>query len=131
MLQNIIRLLLVEDNPGDAQLLTEELLSLPSQYFEITHVESFSEALKRLRLPAYDIVFLDLNLPDSFGLETLERFQGQPHHLPVIVLTGTNDEELGITAVQLGAADYLVKGQADGRLLKRSIFYSIERHLRL
>jgi signal transduction histidine kinase len=128
MKNSIINTLLVEDNPGDVLLLTDALSNISSQQFHLTHVESLENALQCIKALSFDIAFLDLNILDSQGLETLERFHERAPRIPVIVLTGNDDEALGIKAVQLGAADYMVKGQADSRLLTRSVSYSMERH---
>ena len=128
MKENAIRILLVEDNPGDADLLLRALSHTPTLRFELAHVERLSDAVARAKEEIFDVALLDMGLPDSLGLETLLRFREGVPHLPVIVLTGNEDDVLGIKAVQAGAADYLVKNYSDGRLLVRSIHYSIERH---
>ena len=128
MKEKPIRILLVEDNPGDAELLTEALSDMPSLAFELAHAQRLSEAIARAKETTFDIALLDMGLPDSQGLETLESFRKRAPHLPVIVLTGNDDEALGIKAVQSGAADYMVKNDSEGRLLARSMRYSIERH---
>ena len=128
MKEKPIRILLVEDNPGDAELLTEALSEMPSLAFELAHAQRLSEAAALAKETAFDIALLDMGLPDSQGLETLAGFRKRAPHLPVIVLTGNDDEALGIKAVQSGAADYMVKNYSDGRLLARSMRYSIERH---
>jgi signal transduction histidine kinase len=124
----IIRVLLVEDNPGDARLLQERLAQCISAQFKLRHVTRLSEGLKCLAEERFDVVLLDMLLPDSVGLETLARTQEQAPGLPVIVLTGTfEDEALAVKAVKEGAQDYLFKDQVDGGLLVRSIRYAIER----
>ena len=128
MKEKPIRILLVEDNPGDAELLGRALSNMPTLRFELAHAMRLSEALARTKEAPFDIALLDMGLPDSLGLETLLRFRKAAPHLPVIVLTGNDDEALGIKAVQSGAADYMVKNYSDGRLLARSMYYSIERH---
>ncbi len=123
-----IRVLLIEDNPGDARLLRELLQESGSSQFELVHADRFSEALARLSERRFDVVLLDLSLPDAQGLETISRLGGQAEGTPIVILTGLNDEEIAIRALQQGAQDYLVKGQADGQLLARALRYSIERH---
>ena len=123
-----IHVLLIEDNPGDARLLRELLQETGSSQFELVHADRFSEALARLSERRFDVVLLDLSLPDAQGLETISRLGGQADGTPIVILTGLNDEEIAIRALQQGAQDYLVKGQADGQLLARSLRYSIERH---
>jgi len=122
-----IKVLLVEDNPGDARLLEEDLREVPGQEFELTHVERLEEASERLREEEYDVVLLDLSLPDSSGLDTVKRTFNEAPTMPIVVLTGLDDESLGLSAVREGAQDYLVKGQTQGRLLVRAIHYALER----
>jgi len=118
---------LVEDNPGDAELLRRTLRQVPRAKFEIAHVERLDEATKRLGAEPYDVLLLDLSLPDSQGLDTVSRACGRAPHIPVVVLTGTDDDALGMAALRRGAQDYLVKGESDGWLLLRSIRYAMER----
>jgi signal transduction histidine kinase/DNA-binding response OmpR family regulator len=127
MSSKIVKILLVEDNLGDAELL-EEILSQVKEYqFTIAHVWRVSEALKQLTDNEFDVVLLDLSLPDSWGLETLIQVHSQAPMVPVVVLTGSHDEEQAIEAVRKGAQDYLIKGQLVGALLVRAIHYAIER----
>jgi two-component system, sensor histidine kinase and response regulator len=123
-----IHVLLIEDNPGDARLLRELLQETGSPPFELVHADRFSEALRRLSEQRFDVVLLDLSLPDAQGLDTISRLGRQAEGTPIVILTGLNDEEIAIRALQQGAQDYLVKGQADGQLLARALRYSIERH---
>lgn len=123
-----IHVLLIEDNPGDARLLRELLQETGSSQFELVHADRFSEALARLNERRFDVVLLDLSLPDAHGLETISRLGGQAEGMPIVILTGLNDEEIAIKALQQGAQDYLVKGQADGQLLARALRYAIQRH---
>ena len=120
-----VRVLLVEDNPGDARLV-EILLSETGQEFDVKHVGTLGEALDELDRPP-KVVLLDLSLPDSAGLETVERMRRAAPQLPIVILSGRDDEEVALRALQSGAEDYLVKGQGDGDLISRSIRYSIER----
>lgn len=121
-----MRVLLVEDNPGDARLV-QEMLREAAGNFRINVAEKLGTGLKFLASQDVDAVLLDLGLPDSRGLETLAKMRTQFSHLPVVIMTSIDDEALGIQAVQLGAQDYLVKGQVDGRLLRRSLEYALER----
>ena len=123
-----VRVLLVEDNPGDARLV-EILLSEggSSAGFEVTHAERFAEALERLEKETFDVILLDLSLPDSSGLETVSRMRAAAPRTPMVVLSSQDDEEVALRAVQRGAQDYLIKGQGDGDLMARTIRYSIER----
>lgn len=122
-----IRVLLVEDSPSDAQLLRIYLGMTTSVKFDVTHVERLDEALARLRDGPFDVVLLDLSLPDSAGHNTFLRVQQQVPSMPVVVLSSTSDEMLGIQAVQHGLQDYLVKGQTDEHQIIRAIRYSLER----
>jgi signal transduction histidine kinase len=123
-----IKILLVEDNPSDARLLREVLQEMDSAEFEMIHVERLSEALDCLARKRFDVILSDLSLPDTYGLETLIQLHEQAPGIPIIVLTGNDDETLGLKAVQTGAQDYLTKGKVDCSLLVRTIRYAIERH---
>jgi DNA-binding response OmpR family regulator len=126
-----IRVLLVEDDDEDALILREMLDEVETRHAVSLNLEvagSLKASLERLDTQGIDIILLDLNLPDSRGLDALRRFHAQAPEVPLVVLTGLNDEMLGIEAVQKGAQDYLVKGQVDGNLLLRSMRYAIERH---
>jgi len=124
---SFIKILLIEDNPGDARLIREMLAEVRSVPFDLEQVNRLQTGLERLTTGGIDVVLLDLSLPDSYGLETFIRVQTQAPHVPIVVLTGFKDETLGIEIVKKGAQDYLVKGQVDGNLLVRSIHYAIER----
>lgn len=106
------RVLLIEDNPGDVRLLREELAETTSARFEIIDVSRISDAVHALATARYDLVLLDLNLPDGCGPRTVERIRALAPTLPVVVLTGMDDDALGVRALQAGAEDYLVKGWA-------------------
>ena len=122
-----IRVLLVEDGPADALLLKHALAEACEESFHVTHVELMSEAIDRLRRESFDAILLDLSLPDSRGLETVAQANAMAPHLPIVVLTGLDDEVAAVEAVRRGAQDFLNKGQADGRLLTRAIRYAIQR----
>ncbi|MBD2560231.1 MULTISPECIES: hybrid sensor histidine kinase/response regulator [Nostoc] len=122
-----IKVLLVEDNPGDVFLLQELLKEVSTVVVDLSPVERLSEALNYLEKELFDVILLDLSLPDSQGLETFVIAHHQAKATPIIVLTGINDETLAIRAMQEGAQDYLVKGQVTGDLLVRSMRYAIER----
>jgi diguanylate cyclase (GGDEF)-like protein len=117
---------LVEDNPGDARLV-EILLSEAGPEFEVSHAGRLGEALEELDRSGFDVVLLDLSLPDSSGFETVERVRMAVPQMPVVVLSGRDDEQIALRALQGGAEDYLVKGQGDGDLIARAIRYAIER----
>ncbi len=116
--------LLVEDNPDDARVV--ELKIAESSDLKLETVERLSRAIERLQAENFDVVLLDLNLPDASGLEGQVKLRRLFQQLPLIVLTGIDDEELSIMALQRGAQDYLVKGVDQGRLIC-SIHYAIER----
>jgi signal transduction histidine kinase len=121
------RLLLIEDNPGDARLIREFIRDAGKESFSIEHADRLAPGLEVLRRGGTDLVLLDLSLPDSRGLETLANVRGSAPGIPVVVLTGWNDADVAVRAVREGAQDYLVKGEFDGNLLVRSIRYAIER----
>jgi diguanylate cyclase (GGDEF)-like protein len=122
------RLLLVEDNPTDAAVHTAMLRSTAlSELFEIVLVGRLSECVVALENESPACVLLDMGLPDAQGVDGLMRIRTIAPDVPVVVLTGNNDEAIGLEALQSGAQDYLVKGHVDGRLLARSIRYAIER----
>jgi PAS domain S-box-containing protein len=123
-----IHLLLVEDNSADAVLLNKEFRESAFGPFVITHVQRLSQALQRMEDQKYDAVLLDLGLPDSQGLETLGHLQHQmPRDIPIVVVTGLEDEGLRISAMKAGADDYLVKGVLTDSIHARSVRYAIER----
>lgn len=122
-----MQILLIEDNPGDARL-TQEILREAGRDYKVKTVERIGDGLDYLASQAVDVVLLDINLPDSHGLETFTSFKARYPYQPVVIMTGSHDEALGMKAVQLGAQDYLVKGQVDSGLLRRAITYAIERN---
>lgn len=122
-----IKVLYVEDNPGDARLIQEMLKEGGYSRFKLSSVERLAEAIKRLEEEAFDVMLLDLGLPDSQKLDTLRNINYKASDLPIVVVTGLADEMLGMEAVREGAQDYLIKGQFDGNLLIHSISYAIER----
>ena len=124
---NPVRVLLVEDNPGDARLVQETLAQAGDGGFELTHVDRLSAALDRLEEGGIDLVLLDLVLPDSWGAATCLMTDANAPEVPIVVLTGFDDETLAIQSLREGAQDYLVKGQLDGQLLVRSMRYAVER----
>lgn len=129
MADEVIRVLLVEDNPGDVRLVREMLHGPGVAGFEMTAVATVREAIDRLAPDPspVDAVLLDLSLPDESGLDTLRRVVTAAGRAVVVVMTGAGDEQLGLAAMQEGAQDYLVKGQVDGRMLRRALRFAIER----
>ena len=123
----ILKILIVEDNPGDARLLQETLQEVTTVKWNIVVAAQLSDAVECLETNSFDMVLLDLSLPDSQGLETCMSLHAKFPDTPLIVLTGLDDEELALRALHQGAQDYLVKGKADSNLLMRSIRYGIER----
>ncbi len=122
-----VRVLIVEDNPGDAILVREMLRDADPGGFELIHAPRLSAGIEELLGPGADCVLLDLSLPDAEGLDALTQIQAVSLDVPVIVFSGRSDERIAVRAVQEGAQDYLIKGQVDGRLLARSINYAVER----
>jgi CheY-like chemotaxis protein len=122
-----LQILAVEDNPGDVDFVHEMLPETGSLSFQIEAVSRLAEALNRLERKGIDLVLLDLSLPDSHGLTTFQKLRQAAPDVPVIVLTGTNDQELAVAAMRDGAQDYLVKEQVGGSLLVRTIRYALER----
>lgn len=122
-----IAILLVEDNHADVDLIQETLADVTNPRYEWTHVGRLAQALERLTDNHFDVVLLDLTLSDGQGLESLSPMLRQAPDVPIIVLTGTDNEALAIKALQMGAQDYLVKRWADEALLIRAIRYAIER----
>jgi two-component system cell cycle sensor histidine kinase/response regulator CckA len=122
-----IRVLLVEDNPGDVRLFSELVRSTGAKSFRFEHVSTLQAGLEKVNSDAFDVMLLDLSLPDEQGLATLTRAHTHAPNVPIVVLTGRDDEALAIQAVRAGAQDYLFKGQVDGDLLVRSIRYATER----
>jgi signal transduction histidine kinase/HPt (histidine-containing phosphotransfer) domain-containing protein len=127
MNRQLIQLLLIEDSPDDALLIRELLADARQAEFGVEHVEWLSAALQRLARGKVDVVLLDLQLPDSRGLDTFRAVQKAAPAVPVVVLSGFEDETTALTAVQEGAQDYLVKGQVGTAMLERAVRYSIER----
>jgi two-component system, sensor histidine kinase and response regulator len=122
-----VKLLLVEDNPGDARYLWHLLHEAGVDRFELTHLDRLDAALKYLADHQTDLILLDLSLPDAQGLETVRRVRAGFPDVPIVVLTGFNDEAFALQAVREGAQDYLFKSQIETILLVRSIRYAIER----
>ena len=124
-----VRVLLVEGDHREAALLQRHLSEAAGpDTFELTHLTRVAEALRHLADAEVDVLLLDLSLPDGDDRETLARVCAAAPHLPIVVVTGCDDEALALQALQLGAQDYLVKAQLDGKWLARALRYAIERH---
>ena len=106
-----IKILLLEDNPGDAYLIEEHLEEFASFSYEFKNVGTLNEALTVLKKQPYDVILLDLELPDSYGINTFLNIYNKNPLIPIIILTGLNDEKIRSYALKKGASDYLVKGQ--------------------
>ena len=124
---NALKILLVEDNPADADLLGEILEEAEETQWSLVHVERFKDALISLHEHPFDVILLDLSLPDKQGLSTVAQIHEAAPDLPIVVLTGLNDRVIALEALRQGAQDYLVKGKIDTFLLVRAIRYAIER----
>lgn len=127
MTEKPVSILLIEDNPGDRRLILEMLADAGNVTFDVHHADRLGTALESLGQNGTELVLLDLGLPDSQGLETLRKVHARASEIPIVVLTGLNDEMVGVQAINEGAQDYLIKGQVDTQLLKRTIRYAIER----
>jgi CheY-like chemotaxis protein len=112
---SIKTLLLLEDNAGDARLLREMLNEPESLNTQLTHLECMRDAEEYLAEHAVDIILLDLGLPDAQGLGAVQRAHAAAPHIPLVVLTGLDDQRVAAQALQEGAQDYLIKGQIDSR----------------
>jgi two-component system sensor histidine kinase UhpB len=123
-----MRILMVEDNPGDVRLLREYLLGQRgSEEFQYMQVDRLAQALASLDEASFDAVLLDLSLPDSQGIGTLNKVHAAKPGMPIVVMTGLDDEALGLQLLQAGAQDYLVKGEVSASLLRRTLRYAVER----
>ena len=123
----ILRILLIEDNPMDAQVIRECLAHTSEVHIELEHADRLSAGLVRLADGRFDGVLVDLTLPDSSGLETLTRVHDCNPRIPIVVLTGLNPQEFGLQAMKAGAEDYLAKDDLEPKLLLRTICYAIQR----
>jgi PAS domain S-box-containing protein len=123
-----ISLLLIEDDSADAEIIRQFLLKDPAKEYQISNVVLFSDALDRIQQSPPDVALLDLNLPDSASEDTLRKLKEQDLSIPVIVLTGNNDQELGVKAMQCGAQVFLTKETDHYRTLPQTIQFAIERY---
>jgi len=120
-------LLLVEDSPGDAMLVEEMLSEAAWSGFIIRHVPRLADAVDELQHNAIDVVVLDLRLPDCSGLETIRRIRSVADQIPIVVLTGSDDDALAQSCIDAGAQDYLAKSEARSRNFRRAVGYAITR----
>ena len=127
MSRSLLHVLLIEDNPADALLLREAVREDAFSTFEFTIAESLKSGLDFLRQNQFDVILLDLGLPDSMGLETFEKVHGEFPNIPVVMLSGLTNEQLALEAIQSGAQDYLVKGPVGWEIAPRAIRYAIGR----
>jgi len=127
MKQNI-SILILEDNPDDVFLLKEALAGRDEIESKVFHAVKLSEALDLSQNNHIDVAILDLNLPDSFGIDTFLSFYEKNQQVPIIVMTGNNDRQLALNAVYKGAQDYLYKGEFSPAFIERTILYAIERN---
>ncbi len=130
MIRQHVRILLIEDDPDDVWVMRNMLGDRWDGSCEIIHAETLAVGLRHCAATNFDVILLDLALPDSFGLETFLATYSRALGVPIVVLTGDENESLGVKAVQAGAEDYLVKGDVDDRLLVRSVRYAVERSRR-
>ena len=121
------RILLIEDSPSAVSMMQNAVAEHDPSLFEIESQGTLEAGLKRLRMGGIDLVLLDLSLPDSAGLATFERIHSEAPDVPIVVLTGNDDETAAMNAVRLGARDYLVKGRVSNIALVRVLRYAIER----
>jgi diguanylate cyclase (GGDEF)-like protein len=131
MQNTLIKILLIEDNVVDIRLLKELLNDARPNKYVITSAFTANEGMELLHKDSFDIVLMDLNLPDTEGLSTVTHIQEIDKAIPIVVLSGQESEELALQIVQMGVQDYLIKGQGDGHLISRVIDYSIERKMNI
>ncbi|MBI4549784.1 MAG: response regulator [Candidatus Omnitrophica bacterium] len=122
-----LKILLIEDFSGYVQLLTDTLSAYQNPPFELESAPSLKAGLKKIAAAKFDVILLDLNLPDSRGIDTFVSLHGECPQIPIVVLTGVDDQNMALQAVRKGAQDYLVKGDVDGKLLASVMRYAIER----
>lgn len=122
-----IKVLMIEDSMGDGQYISAIIKEEDWVDISIEQAFRLSSGIDKLKKGHYDVILLDLTLPDSFGLDTVEKLLSEVKDIPVVIMTGLEDEELGMKAVRLGAQDYLIKLQIDGKTLVRSIVYAMAR----
>ncbi len=125
------RILLIEDNPADADLITDELGSSAEHGYEVVTATRLQDGLEKLQGGSFDLVLLDLSLPDCRGLETFLRVYRRYPEIPIVIISGLDDLSLAFDAVRSGAQDYLFKGELDQAMLLKAVQFAVERHARL
>lgn len=125
-----IHVLLVEDEVEAARLVTRRLTYYPTVRFTVSHVSDLRSAFKRVEEECFDVMVLDLGLPDGEGFETLASACAIARHLPIVVLTGVDDDQMALRAIRAGAQDYLIKPLTDVRPVARALLNACERHRR-
>ena len=123
-----IKVLLIEDNPGDARLIQEAFADDHNSTFDLLWVDLLDKGIDLAAKHSFDVILLDLSLPDSQGISSIITIREKAPIVPIVVLTGLNDEKTALSAMQHGAQDYLIKGQVNSAIIVRSIRYAIERH---
>ncbi|OGB88098.1 hypothetical protein A3H38_03350 [candidate division WOR-1 bacterium RIFCSPLOWO2_02_FULL_46_20] len=126
MPEQTIKILLVEDEP-DYNNMAEYMLKKMAEAIKLTYALDLASAIVQVKQGGFDIILLDLNLPDSKGLDTVRGMVKGASGIPIVVLTATNDDKVGVAAVKAGAQDYLVKGDYDSRLLHQTIRHAMAR----
>src|ERR1043166_3263623 len=129
MKRALIKLLLIEDEDSYSDLVEVVLADALTSEFAFHRFRNLQDALEQLAASKFDVVVLDLTLPDEIGIETFRRVHASSPHLPIVVLSGVDDQKIALQAVREGAQDYLVKGQVDGKMLIRVIQYAMERKI--
>jgi EAL domain-containing protein (putative c-di-GMP-specific phosphodiesterase class I)/PAS domain-containing protein len=122
-----ISVVLVEDNPADARLVAEMVVGGSGDRFELTCLSRLSDARSHLSSHGADCVLLDLSLPDAVGLEGLEALRAEFGEIPIVIITGLDDEDIAVKALHAGAQDYLIKEEMRGDVVRRAVRYAVER----
>lgn len=120
-------LLLIEDNPGDANMVSELLSQGEREAYQVIHAQRMSEAVGKLKSMDIDVIVLDLRLPDCHGVESIKSVRKWASQIPIVVLTGSEDEQLALSCIDAGAQDYLTKAEVRAQNLKRAIGYAVSR----
>lgn len=128
MKDKAIKVLLIEDDSVDIKLVQEELSSSMDVFFDLSTVTTLAQGIQKAKEETYNVILLDLLLPDSSGINTFIEIHSEITNVPIIILSGTKDEQLANTAVAQGAQDYLVKGEFSKDLLAKAVQYAIEKH---